>query len=306
MELRQLQYFIAVAAELHFARAAERLGITQPPLSRCIRALESELGVVLFSRSNKWRVSLTDAGRTFLPEAEKLLRQSEYAANLARAAGDGSSGQLRIGCISSMLGQGRFAAALLAMRRRFPGVTLEIVDSTSAGLPAKIRSRSMDLALLRSSPELFLDEELHCENLCADELVAVLPRQHRLAGIGDFPVRLLADESFIMVSERTSAAFRHFFFEFCRRYGRFTPRVVGEINNSYAALRLTAAGLGITIVSSAYCGMFKEELCFRRFTGAVPQLPITAVWSAERETPALANFLHILREEFREPNGPGG
>ncbi len=304
METSLLRSFIEVARELHFARAAAKIGITQPSLSRNIQTLEKELGATLFSRSNKWRVSLTAAGKAFLPEAEKVIRQLAAAEELARAAGKGERGRLSIGAISSMLGNPAFIDALGEMERRFPGVTVEIIDSTSTGLTGQIRERTLDLALMRLADELFSENELLCEKLYDDTLAVVLPRHHRLAGLADFPVSALAGERFIMVPERTSAVFRSYIFRFCQARGGFTPKVSKEINNSYTALRLAAAGLGVTIVSSSYSGMFSDRLCYRNFRDFRPRLPVYAVRSADNAAPALINFLALLKCRLNRPQTP--
>jgi len=299
MEINQIRYFIELARELHFARAAARIGITQPPLSRSIRSLEKELGVPLFSRSNKWKVTLTAAGKAFLPEAERLLRQLRYAENLAKAAGKGEYGRLTIGAISSMIGNPAFIDTLGDMQKQFPKVTVEVIDSNSAGLTGQIRERTMDLALMRLSEELSENDELICEKLFDDGLAVVLPRKHRLAEKAAFPVSALADERFILVPEKASAVFRNYIFRFCETQGGFTPNVSKEISNSYTALRLTAAGLGITIVSTAYEGMFGNRLCYRRFSDFQPRIPMFAVHTADNPAPPLATFLKLLKKRLR-------
>ncbi|MDD3886313.1 MAG: LysR family transcriptional regulator [Victivallaceae bacterium] len=299
MEFQQLRYFVAVARHLHFARAAAELGISQPHLSREIQALERNLGAMLLSRENKWRVTLTAAGRAFLPEAQRLLKQASDATELTRAIANGSGGRLIIGCISSMLGNDGFIGSLLCMRRSYPRVTVEVFDSTSFGLPERIRDHSVDLGLLRPDPTFYNDEELCCEVVCNDELVVAMPREHRLANADHISIDQLAAEEFIMVSERLSGVFRKFLFNFCAENGKFTPAVSGEINNTYTALRMVGAGLGISIVSSSYIGTFSERICYRRFTGAVPRLPIVALRTVDWENPAVQKFLVILRENIR-------
>lgn len=301
MEFDQLQYFVAVAKELHFARAAARLGIAQPPLSRSIRKLEQELGVALVSRSNKWKVTLTPAGRVFLPEAEQILHRRQYAANLVHAAGAGQYGHLAIGAIASMLGKRGFINALMEMRRKYPKVSLEVMDSFSSGLPEQVRNRALELALLRPAPELYHDGELRCENICDDELLVALPHSHRLARAEEVAIGDLAGEAFIMVPERTSPVFRKFLVNFCQQAGGFSPRLAGESTSSYTALQLTAAGFGITIVSSTYANMFGESLCYRHFAAPTPLLPVAALRAADQRNPVLDNFLNILKRNLDRP-----
>ena len=149
MELRHLRYFAVLARELHFARAAEQLGITQPTLSRTIQHLEKELGVHLFSRENKWNISLTEAGRTLLAETEKILPKLDDAMTRTRAVGSGICGRLTVGAISSMIGHPAFIDTLAQMQKNVPRAVIEIVDSTSGELQEMLAERSVDVALMR-------------------------------------------------------------------------------------------------------------------------------------------------------------
>lgn len=295
MELTQLKYFITTAKELHFARAAAKLGVTQPSLSRGIQTLEKELDTQLFLRTNKWHVALTPAGEAFLPEAEKALRQLRYAENRARAAGEGKFGRLTVGALSSTLGKTAFIDTLAEMNRKYPGVALEVIDSNSADLTIQMRDRVLDLAFLRATPELQADEELVCEKIYDDPLAVVLPRTHRLAGKKDLKVADLAQERFILVPMRTSPAFRNYVCGFCAAKGGFEPLTTDEISSSYAALRLVEAGMGITIVSATYAGLFGERLCYRQFSDFHPVLPVCAVYADAGSSPPLKNFLELLK-----------
>ena len=296
MEFSQLQYFIYTAKELHFARAAARLGVTQPSLSRGIQTLEKELGTELFRRNNKWHVSLTAAGEAFLPEAEKALRQLRYAENRAKAAGKGKFGRLTIGAIASTLGKRAFIDTLAEMQRQYPEVTMEVIDSNSAALSAQIRDRTLDLAFLRSAPELNSDEELICEKCYDDPLAVVLPRNHKLASKKNLKVADLAQERFILVPMRTSPSFRNYICGFCSTQGGFTPQTTDDISCSYAALRLVQAGMGITVVSATYAGLFSDRLCYRQFCDFQPKLPVYAIYADAGSPPPLKKFLALLKK----------
>ncbi len=299
MELNQLRYFVLTAKELHFARAAEKLGVTQPSLSRGIQLLEKELGTALFHRANKWHVELTAAGCAFLPEAEKTLRQLKYAESRARAAGEGKFGRLIIGAIASMLGKTAFTNTLIKMQRTYPEVAMEVIDSNSTGLSEQMRERALDLALLRSSPELSADEELVCEKIYDDPLAVVLPRKHRLAKQKELRAADLATERFLLVPRRTSPEFRNYICSFCMKHGGFSPWIQDEISSSYAALRLVEAGMGITIVSATYAGLFSERLCYREFCDCRAALPIYAVYADSNASPPLKNFLSLLKNNLK-------
>ena len=296
MELTQLKYFILTAKELHFARAAAKLGVTQPSLSRGIQTLEKELGVILFQRTNRWHVALTPAGEAFLPEAEKALRQLRYAETRAKAAGEGKFGHLTIGAIASTLGKRAFVDTLAEMRREFPEVTVEVIDSNSAALTAQMRERAIDLAFLRSAPELDQDDELVCEKIYDDPLAVVFPKTHRLAKKKDLKVADLAQERFILVPMRTSPSFRNYICSFCSAHGGFMPLTADDISCSYAALRLVEAGMGITVVSATYAGLSPDRLCYRQFCDFRPSLPVYAVYSDAGSPPPLKKFLSMLKE----------
>lgn len=298
MELRHLRYFAVLARELHFARAAEQLGITQPTLSRTIQHLEKELGVHLFSRENKWNISLTEAGRTLLAETEKILPKLDDAMTRTRAVGSGICGRLTVGAISSMIGHPAFIDALAQMQKNVPRAVIEIVDSTSGELQEMLAERSVDVALMRLAKPA--DENFHVEKLYTDTLLAALPAGHRLAVQANFPVSALRQERFILVPEKESAVFRNYVLDVCRKYGGFEPLIHHEISNSYTALRLTAAKAGVTMVSSAYSGTFSDRVIYRKFSDFQADLPMYAVHPAGGLTPLARKFLQELKKQLRQ------
>lgn len=304
MELRHLRYFVEAAHELHFARAASRLKITQPALSRQIAALEKELGVTLFSRSNKWKIELTPAGAVFLPEAEKILREADRAENLARTAQQGGCGKLTIGAISSAIGNPAFSSALREMRTRYPEIVMEVLDATSAGLPEQIRQHTLDIAFLRSMPLLASDDSLLYEALWNDRLVAAIPAGHPLAKKKVLPARALANESFILVPERTSGSLRLHLAQFFRSRGGFSPRADFEIYNTFTALRMVAAGLGVSVVAESYIGTFSDQICYRYFSDATPQIPLLVIRAADNPSKSAGIFLSILKKHVRKQKTP--
>ena len=299
MELRHLRYFVEAAKELHFARAAGNLKITQPALSRQIAALEKELGAELFSRSNKWKIELTPVGVVFLAEAEKILREAERAENLARTAQLGGFGKLSIGAISSTIGNPVFTAALQEMRVRFPKLTIEVVDATSRGLPEQVRQHVLDIAFLRSIPTLSTDDTLLYEHLWDDRLVAALPAGNPLSGEKRLPARALADESFILVPERTSGSMRQSLAQFFRTRGGFSPRVDFEIYNTYTALRMVAAGLGVSVVAESYIGTFSDQICYRYFSEESPEIPLLVIRAADNSSKTAGIFLSVLKRKMK-------
>ena len=296
MELRHLRYFVETARELHFARAAENLNVTQPALSRQILALENELGVELFSRSNKWKIELTQAGKLFFIEAQKILNDSSRAINLARSAGQGGCGRLAIGAISAAIESHAFTSALQEMRTSFPLLTIEVVDSSSGDLLERVRQREIDIAFLRSVPAFPADESLVCAHLWSDPLMVALPAGHPLAGQDEIALEQLSEESFIMIPERNPSTLRQYVETFFRKHGPFYPKIGIEIYNSYTALRLVAEGLGIGVVSGTYSGFYANKVCYRPIAGHSPELPLFVIHPAENCSRSAELFLDTIKK----------
>ena len=177
MELRHLRYFIAVAEELHFGRAAQLLGISQPPLSQQIQALEQELGARLFERTNR-RVALSEAGRLFLEEARRVLAQVDKAADVARRAQLGELGELKIGFTSSAPFSSSIPQAIFAFRQAFPAVHLHLKEMSSREVADGLVDESIEVGMMRP---LVLPDSLHAVELFREPLVAVIRADHPLA-----------------------------------------------------------------------------------------------------------------------------
>ncbi len=177
MELRHLRYFIAVAEELHFGRAAERLGISQPPLSQQIQALEEEIGARLFERTNR-RVELTDAGRLFLDESRQVLAQVDKAVLLARRAHLGELGELKIGFTSSAPFTSTIPSSIHAFRKAYPDVHLDLQEMSSRQVLKALLEESLQVGVIRP---LALPDAVHWVELFREPLVAVLRADHTLA-----------------------------------------------------------------------------------------------------------------------------
>ena len=304
MELRHLRYFIVVAEELHFARAAAKLQITQPALSRQIAALEKELNTRLISRSNRWKIELTDSGKLFLQESYKILKSTERAVNIAKCTGFGGYGHLAVGAISSTIENPAFIQSIRDMRRRYPRLIMEVEEATSGSLPGQVRQRNLDIAFMRSQITPEEDDSLICEHLWNDKLVLALPEKSPLARLSAIPVEALKDESFIMVPERTSVSLRRFLDGFFRKYGGFFPRVDMEIYNTCTALRMVAGGLGVAVVSDSCRGMFEDQICYRYFKDIVPQIPLFVIRPSDNASRMADIFLELLRKGHEKLSSP--
>ena len=301
MELRHLRYFVVVAEELHFARAAEKLKITQPALSRQIAALEKELNTRLISRSNKWKITLTESGKLFLQEAYKILANTERAVNIAKCTGYGGYGHLAVGAISSTIENPAFVQTVLEMRRSYPHLIMEVVDATSDTLPDQVRQRNLDIAFMRSQVTLREDDDsLICEYLWSDPLVLAVPCDSALAKSPEVSVASLKEQSFIMVPERTSSSLRKFLDVFFRKYGDFSPRVDMEIYNTYPALRMVAGKLGVAVVADSYRGMFSDRVSYRYFKDTTPEIPLFVIRPADNASKMADIFLERLRKQYNK------
>ena len=222
MELRHLRYFVAVAEELHFGRAAERLHIAQPPLSRQMHDLEREVGTMLFERVPRG-VELTPAGAAFLPEARLTLAQAERAQRTALRAASGETGRLRVGFVEAATHSGILPDVLSFFRMHLPAVGLSLFELDPAQQAESFRSGRIDLGILNSAP-LDADRWLKVESIYSEPLVAALPKAHRLASRVKIKLADLAAESFVLFPRPIDPPLFDGIIARCRA-ANFSPRV---------------------------------------------------------------------------------
>ena len=288
MELRHLRYFVAVAEELHFARAAARLHIAQPPLSQQIKALEDELGVRLFDRSNR-RVRATDAGAAFLIEARRTLASAERAIDAARRAARGEIGRLAIGYVASVAYQ-LLPAIVRTFRRRAPDVTLVLEEMSSAEQGRAIAAGTLDIGFVRRPPAI--DPGLDGTVVRREPIVLALPRAHPLAALRVLRLGDLRREPFIVFPARPRPSWADVTLDLCRSAG-FEPRVVQEAVEMVSALSLVAAGIGIALVPGAVRAVRRPGVVFRPLTPA-PWSELMLVRRNEPPTALIARFLEVV------------
>jgi DNA-binding transcriptional LysR family regulator len=291
MELRQLRYFIAVAEELHFTRAAARLHIGQPPLSHAIQMLEQDVGARLLERSKRW-VRLTEAGRLFLVDARHIVALAEQARQTAQRAERGELGELRIGFTYSTPLTPLFAATINRYRQAYPQVTLILQELATLRQLDSLEQRSIDLGFIRP-PELPIPPTIRTTALREDPLVVVLPSSHRLAARPVLAIAELANESFVMYPQGAGTGIYPQIFRLCREAG-FVPRVTQTANESSTIIGLVAAGSGITVLPAAFEQIALEGVSYRPLSdkGA-----ITMLYLAQREeaaAPLVAAFVDML------------
>jgi DNA-binding transcriptional LysR family regulator len=256
MHLRSFRYFLAVAEDLHFGRAARRLGIAQPPLSRQIRALEVELGIVLFRRTKR-DVQLTDAGVVFLAEARAAVERVDRA--IARAQQAGRSEHLEIGYTSTVPYAPVFSTLIREYRRRRPQIQLSLTEMTTPQQLAALADGKLDVAFVRS-PIPDHPKSIALAPLMRERLFAALRDDHGLAGGETIALAALAREPFILTPAGTWL--RDYLGELCRTLG-IEPQIVQESQQIVDAIPLVAAGLGICFVPESACTLAAPGVVFR-------------------------------------------
>lgn len=291
MELRHLRYFVCVAEELHFGRAAERLGISQPPLSQQIRALEDQLGVRLFDRTSR-RVRLTEAGRQFLPQAHETLVQADRAARIARLAHSGDIGRLSLGLSPSVPFIPHVMDALARFRHAYPEVNLELGELARDEQIVGVERGNLDIGIVRSFNALPLPPTVQAFHLQREDMVLAMRRDHRLAAL-DRHLMLadIRDEPLVLFGSMIGAGFNEMLEDHCAKLG-FRPNVTLEASSFGTLLGLTAAGLGITMLSRSLARFNIDTLVFREI-----ELPFASdlmVLHLRDVSPATRNFRALL------------
>lgn len=296
IELRHLRYFAAVAEELHFGRAAERLGIAQPPLSQQIKSLEELVGYPLFER--KPQVRLTPAGEALLELARRTLSQVEEGLDTARRVGRGEAGKITVGFAASILTTA-LPEILRTYRERFPGVELRLRELSSAAQAAALSDGSIDVGFVREAVEH--GAGLTCEPILREEFVAVLPPAHRLAERPELPLGEFAGEPFVHFPRAVAPALYDQVGDACRRAG-FQPRVVQEAQEWLTILGLVEAGLGVSLVPDSFRRLRWGGVQYRPLA---PPREFTDVFVCRREAapaPAVAPLIEMARAIARGPH----
>jgi len=291
MELRHLRYFIAVAEELHFGRAAEVLGISQPPLSQQIQALEQELGARLFDRTNR-RVELSEAGRLFLQEARLVLAQVDKAADVARRAQLGELGELKIGFTSSAPFNSTIPQAIFAFRQAFPVVHLNLREMSSKTVADGLMDESIEVGLMRP---LALPEALSVVELMHEPLVAVLSAKHPLASGSEEGMYLseLALEPFVFFPRSYGSGLYAQLLTLARQAG-FSPHFAQEAGEAMTIIGLVAAGLGVSVLPASYQRIRIDGVVYRPL---LDPDAVSAVWLVQRKdqkSPMAKAFIELL------------
>jgi DNA-binding transcriptional LysR family regulator len=295
MHLGRLRYFLAVAEELHFGRAAERLGISQPPLSQQIRKLEEEVGARLLHRGRgRGRIQLTEAGRTLLTDARRVVEQVEQTVRATQRAGRGESGTLRVGFIGSA-SCNVLPGVLRVFRERFPGVTLSLYEQPTDQQVQGLRAAHLDVGFLRPPVP---DDSIRAELVFREPLVLALPESHPLAKADRVSLRALAPEPFVLLPRHLGPSLYDQIVTTCRRAG-FSPRVGQEAVELHTIVSLVAAGLGVALLPASFRSLRRLGVAYVEPRDPTAQVEMALAWRRDNGSPVLRRFVEVARAETR-------
>jgi DNA-binding transcriptional LysR family regulator len=287
VELRHLRYFEALAKELHFGRAADRLHIVQPGLSKQIAALESEIGVQLFDRTRR-HVALTAAGQVFYQEVRTILHRVDRAVEATQQTARGEIGSLEIGYVEPAMWS-VLPSVLRAHRRRYPGVRFRLWQECSTELIRGLLDESLDVAFVRMPVH---DSKLAFEPLTHDRFVVALPVGHRLASRSEVDLTELADDSFVLTPRSAEPGYFDQVIALCRRHG-FSPRTAEEGGGPGSVLGMVAGGLGVSLSPVSIASVPWRGVVFRPLSGACADVELELACARRLDDlgPALRAFI---------------
>lgn len=291
-ELRQLRYFLAVAEELHFGKAAERLHMAQPPLSQQIRRLEDTVGHALFLRTSR-AVRLTPAGELLLIRTRQVLGKLQNDIESVRAVARGESGALNLGFVGSAM-LTKLPSILGRYRHMYPKVDLKLKEYYTAHLMEALLDGQVDVALLRDGGS---HEELVVEPVLEETFLCVLPKAHPLARLTVIPVARLKEEPFVLFARSVGEVAWQRTIRICEAQG-FQPRVVQEGPQWPTILRLVGAGLGVTIVPECVKQFADSEVVWRRISPSGYRSSLDLAYRKDSSRPNAKAFCALLRQSF--------
>ena len=297
IELRQLRYFVAVAEELNFTRAAERLQIAQPPLSRQIQSLEKALGVTLLERTNR-RVVLTSVGEFFLTECRQILAQLEYSIQATQRLANGETGQLVLGFEGSTYNN-LVLNIIREFRTQYPDVKLVMREMPSGQQVDALHKGQLDAAHL----PVATGEEITVVPLLVEPLMGAITKTHPLANHSSLNLMQLAEEPWITGRSSDGCGLQLRIMAACRQAG-FVPQVHQQTNDLQMILGFVASGLGVTLLPKSACRSGVMGVSYLPLQDPVPQIEIAIAWEPKAQSPVLHSFLQLvgMMAEVEIPN----
>lgn len=293
LDLRQLNCFVVLAEQLHFGRAAAMLHISQPPLSLKIRALEEELGLMLFIRSSR-RVELTHSGQIFLVEARRLLHDADKLKKLAHSLGVGAAGTLAIGFNAATVYQ-LMPSLVSAFSERYPNVKISLQEMVSAEQIKALQERRIDVGILRPP----LPSGFTSLSLCDEDMLVFLPAVHPLAKQKTIAIEALAQEPMVMFSKQEAAYLHHLVMDMCTEAG-FVPNVRQETRHIHAIVALVGSGMGVALLPESAThirmrGVEVRPLKVRSGKAAIRKAQYTLAVLDDNANPVAEHFMQVVR-----------
>lgn len=289
MELRHLRYFVAVAEELNFSRAAARLHIAQPPLSQQIRQLEEELGVQLLERTRQW-VKLTPAGQLFLESARQTLTSADQAIEIAQRASRGEVGRLRIG-FASAIAYSVFPNILCLFREQFPAVELVLHELNTMLQIEALRDQAIDLGFVHLP---ISEEGLQKLTVLEEPILVALPDSHPFADEPSLSLKALAQERFISFPRHLAPGFHDQIISACQQAG-FSLNVIQEAKLMQTIVCLVAGRMGIALVPASLQNLQRTGVIYRPLTDQMAPIETALIWRSSDRSPVLTEFVAVAQ-----------
>ncbi|MDA9296138.1 LysR family transcriptional regulator [Burkholderiales bacterium] len=294
MELRHLRYFVTVADELHFGRAASKLHISQPPLSMQIRDLEREVGVELLSRTKR-RVMLTQAGSAFLDEAKDILKRVNRAKTSAQQAARGETGNLTIGFIS-LADYNLMPYVLREFQKEYPSVSLGLREATTDIQLTDLTSGTIDIGFLLPPVNIIGINSLR---ISKENLIAVLPSSHPQASKKHaISIKSLASSPFIMTPRRHAPSLYDGIIRFCEKF-KVYPSITQEAIQMQTIVSLVSAEMGISLIPESIQKLQRKGVVYKKLKETTPKVEIHLAWKESNQLPSLVRFLEFTRKSLK-------
>ncbi|CAN1574075.1 LysR Transcriptional regulator [Flavobacteriaceae bacterium] len=292
MDLRNLNYFQVLAEELHFGRAAERLNISQPPLSRMIKQLEDEFGVLLFERTKR-KVLLTSAGEELLIQTKQMISQMALIKKRLKIVGKGESGNLLIGYVGATM-HTNLPNLLSSFYDNFPEINMSFEEQPNINLIQSLNNGTMDVAFVRTwlNPKN-LEEKI----ISTESLIAVLPVKHNLSNQKVIKIKDLDNENFISFARDCGPTIFDNFLELCSTSG-FAPKISHQATQLNSILRLVECGFGISLLPMSISENNNSKLKFIQLDKQIENIPLIMLYRKENSNPSLVHLLHSLSNQI--------
>ena len=287
MELRHIRYFLAVAEERHFTRAAAKVGIGQPPLSQQIKDLEREVGATLFHRLAHG-AELTEAGKAFLAGVKEMPLIAQRATMAARRAARGELGSLRVGFTSTATFNVVVPSAIRCCRRAYPEIYLTLEEANTTRLVTDLREGTLDAVFLRpGTPDT---GELQLRRLSEEPMVVALPKRHSAAGLQEIDLAMLKDDPFLLFPREVAPTVYDTVVDACRKAG-FEP-IIGQVAPHFTSIvNLVAAELGVSIVPASMMQVRVTGIVYRQIAGQSPTTRLALAYRRGETSPVVRNFI---------------